>query len=422
MSYVQLRLILTSISLLFSMSLIAVDNQPVIHEVKAQKGDGVLLILKRYQLHRAASNRIAFYNLNGLKEGDGLKRGRSYKLPVYLYTYNDLSIRSTINRQDWDSAVRIKEYNEELLARGRRSTHYTVSKILWVPFHLLAASDLAALTSSPVVPGPTKAKKVPTAAKINSTFNYRLFGESHNAPKPLNKSLAGHVFYVVTGHGGPDPGTMCTDLHTDLCEDEYAYDVALRLAENLLLRGATVEMVIQDLNDGLRDAKYLDCDMDERLADGSRIPLNHKKRLQQRTNYINKKHKVYRGQNAKSQTVISIHVDSNSKSHRQDVFFCYTKGSKESKKLAGRLKDTFASKYAQHQKNRGYRGYLQPRSLYVLRHTIPTAVLIELGNIKNHSDHRRILLKENRQAVAKWLYEGLTKHVRSTSEQIVASS
>ena len=42
-------------------------------------------------------------------------------------------------------------------------------------------------------------------------------------------------------------------------------------------------------------------------------------------------------------------------------------------------------------------------------YTQPTTVFVELANIRNKNDHRRILRKENRQAVANWLFEGLTR-------------
>ena len=62
----------------------------------------------------------------------------------------------------------------------------------------------------------------------------------------LDNSLNGKVYYIVSGHGGPDPGAVCTECEEDLCEDEYAYDVALRLARNLLQHGAIVHMIIKE--------------------------------------------------------------------------------------------------------------------------------------------------------------------------------
>ena len=66
-------------------------------------------------------------------------------------------------------------------------------------------------------------------------------------------------------------------------------------------------------------------------------------------------------------------------------------------------------KYALHQKNREYKGYVKHRSLHMLNYTYPTAVFVEIANIRNSSDHKRLLLSSNRQALANWLFEGTIK-------------
>ncbi|MEF2942948.1 MAG: N-acetylmuramoyl-L-alanine amidase, partial [Phocaeicola dorei] len=49
------------------------------------------------------------------------------------------------------------------------------------------------------------------------------------------------------------------------------------------------------------------------------------------------------------------------------------------------------------------------RNLYVLRNTTPVAVFLELGNIRNKRDQQRLVLKNNRQALANWIAEGIVK-------------
>ena len=93
-------------------------------------------------------------------------------------------------------------------------------------------------------------------------------------------------FYLVSGHGGPDPGAIGRIGKHELHEDEYAYDVMLRLARNLLMRGAKVHIIIQDAKDGIRDQVYLNNSKRETCM-GSRIPLNQVSRLKQRCEKIN---------------------------------------------------------------------------------------------------------------------------------------
>ena len=386
------------------------------HEVLAKPGDGVYSLLRRYKLDQYHCNVEEFRRLNDMEKGSSLQLGLKYKLPVLLYTYNSVSIRSTIGNEDWDKAVRIKEYNETLKDMGIRRTHFTDSKILWVPHHELFCSD------SPRDEGIVKVKPKKEVERSGTVLVDDLFGTSYREFEVVDNSLRNQVFYLLTGHGGPDPGTICRDYKVTMCEDEYAYDVALRLARNLRQHGAIVEMVIQDKNDGIRDAKFLNCDSDERCANGKKLPRNQLARLNQRVAYVNHKYKKHKAAGRIDQKVISIHVDSNSKSHKQDVFFCYFKGSSSSKKLAHNVRETFKQKYKQYQANRGYRGVVQARPFYVLKNTIPPAILIELANIKNKHDHKRILLESNRQALANWIFEGITKDGKSGSNQVVASS
>ncbi|MFT6809521.1 MAG: N-acetylmuramoyl-L-alanine amidase [Saprospiraceae bacterium] len=389
------------------------------HKVKARNGDGINILLQRYELHRDSRLRNAFLNLNNLKKNQHLIHSRVYNLPVKLYNYDGKSIRSTIGVQDWDKAVRIKKYNESILAKGIRSTHYSDSKILWVPVSELV--NLKTLPTPLVIE--TKAKIVKVKIKQQAITLNNIYGKKNKLKKASDNSLKGKVYYIVSGHGGPDPGAMCKTCDKTLCEDEYAYDVSLRIARNLEEHGAIVEMVVQDKNDGIRDGSYLPCDKDERLANGEKLPINQLKRLVQRTNYINRKHEEYSRKGYKDQVVVSIHVDANSKSTQQDVFFCYYRHSKQSKLLAGQIRNTFAEKYKKHQSTKNYRGSLHERGIYVLRKTNPPAVLIELANINNPYNHKRIRTSANRQALANWIFEGLTKNVRSTkSDQIIASS
>lgn len=87
---------------------------------------------------------------------------------------------------------------------------------------------------------------------------------------------------------------------------------------------------------------------------------------------------------------IFVHIDSRSKGHQTDVFFYHSEKNSESKHLAKTMKSTFAHKYKRHQPGRGFTGTVDGRGLYVLRHTTPPSVFVELGNIQNTYDQQRL--------------------------------
>mgnify|MGYP003228905470 CR=1 FL=1 len=93
---------------------------------------------------------------------------------------------------------------------------------------------------------------------LNNEGNEPLFGEKLAKYTIDSDELNGACFYLVSGHGGPDPGAIGELRGHPLHEDEYAYDIMLRLARNLMSKGAKVHIIIQDAKDGIRNDKYLD--------------------------------------------------------------------------------------------------------------------------------------------------------------------
>lgn len=230
--------------------------------VKAQKGDGVYSLLRRYGL--PASNFDDFVDLNKgkLSKNNELIIGRSYKLPC----------------------------------KGNTSE-------------------------------PSNKKPAPVGGK---TSVYKIFGKKYEKVTKVDSRLKGAVFYLQSGHGGPDPGAVGRLNGHMLCEDEYAYDVTLRLARNLIEHGATVYMITRDPNDGIRDNSFLKPDKDERCYPNKRIPARQISRLRQRKDAVNS---LYMKNKGKYQRQIVVHVDSRSKKQNIDVFFIMTNEAIKGKNL-----------------------------------------------------------------------------------------
>jgi N-acetylmuramoyl-L-alanine amidase len=236
---------------------------------------------------------------------------------------------------------------------------------------------------------------------------FPIFGNELAYTPLISNALKGKIFYLVSGHGGPDPGAIGKRGGATLCEDEYAYDVTLRLCRKLIEHGATAYMIVRDPNDGIRYANNLKCDKDEVVWGDAEIKTSQIPRLKQRTDIINELYEKNRKLGFKDQYVIEIHVDSRSRSEQVDLFFYFQAESTPSKVLAERLHETMRTKYKQHRATGKYHGTVSIRGLYTLREVKPTAVYIELGNIRNAFDQQRIVLGSNRGILADWLLEGL---------------
>lgn len=311
--------------------------------VTAKKGDGILSILRKQGANPyEAYNDFIALNMDNLRDSVHLYEGRSYKIPP------------------------IKTDSVEVV-------------------------DSIEVQS-------TKIKKI-------EGKDFPIFGEAHSTVLFKSEKLKGAVYYLVSGHGGPDPGAMANYAGKSISEDEYAYDITLRLGKELLSHGATVYIIIRDGDDGIRDERILKIDHDEVAYPDKKIPLNQVARLKQRVDIINDLHRKNRG---KFQRLIVTHVDSRSKGQNIDVFFYHHEKSKNGKKLAESIHKTFQKKYKKYQPNRTYTGTFEDRtSLYLVKKTHPAMTFIEIGNIRNKKDQRRILEPDNRQALAKWIAEGV---------------
>lgn len=253
------------------------------------------------------------------------------------------------------------------------------------------------------------AYRLPNAVYI---VNEPLYGTVHATIKTTSNKLQGAVFFLVSGHGGPDPGAIGKVAGHILSEDEYAYDVTLRLGRRLTEHGAKVHFIIQDKNDGIRETRYLENDKEERCLGKMEIPLNQNERLKQRANavdFLDKKEatKSYR-------RCIVVHVDARNKHRNIDIFFYHHPKSKSGKQLATHMRNTVEEKYRINQPNRGYTGTVSPRRLYMITQTNPPVVYVELGNINHRRDQQRLMVPNNRQALANWMCEGIINDYETT--------
>lgn len=324
--------------------------QESVIRVVAAPGDGIYSLLRKHGADPARHlDEFIALNQPALAEGTGLREGASYVLP---------------------------NFEDESAGSG-------------------AAGSGAAGAAAPTV----------------DVARHEIFGAEYAAVSAESKRLEGTVYYLISGHGGPDPGAMASYGGKSIAEDEYAYDVTLRLARNLMANGALVYIIVRDPDDGIRDDHVLPMDTDEVALGNLPIPRRQLDRLKQRVDLVNKLYRQHRG---KYQRLIVTHVDSRSAGQKIDVFFYHHRKSRNGKRLAEHIHRTFQEKYARFQPGREYAGTFEDRSsLYVVRNTLPPTAFIEIGNLRNRRNQQRILNPDNRQALANWIFEGTLRDYES---------
>lgn len=385
------------ILLLFLLSITAHAQEYL--KAQPKSGDGLITFLQRYDLEYSSDNINSFKELNNLSSLS-LSLSKEYNLPIQIYKFNGKSIRTTIGNNDYNYAYSIQIYNETLTKKGIKSKDFRDDKELWVPIHFNPNS------SESKVVEPAKVRKLEERV-------YPILGKNHEKVKEQDLLLEDCVFYLISGHGGPDPGAQAKKQGHTLSEDEYAYDVILRLGKELISHGAEVYFIVQDPNDGIRDDVFLENSKNEFYHGGVKIEVDQRKRLKDRSDIVNQ---LYNSNPSKKKfhQAISIHVDSRISNDKQiDIFFYHSANSSEGELIANTLLTTIKTKYQEAQPGRGYEGSVSNRNLYVLRHIQPVMTFIELGNIQNFRDQQRILVNNNRQAIANWLTDGLIEYYKT---------
>ncbi|MDC1105446.1 N-acetylmuramoyl-L-alanine amidase [Prolixibacteraceae bacterium] len=290
------------------------------------------------------------------------------------------------------------KYKKNFIALNEKNIGKNEQVFVGVKYKLPLVKTTKSSNSTPTSKGIVN--KAPIAIR-----KYNIFGSNYDTVHIRNEQLKGCVFYLVSGHGGPDPGAVETIENKMITEDEYAYDVTLRLGRELIRNGARVYIITRDPKDGIRDDRFLKNNCTEVCYPSKKIPLNQKKRLRQRANAVNtlyRKNKQY-----KYQRLLVLHVDAHLITTQIDLFFYYFKRSRKGKNMAYNMREIIRQKYAQYQPQRGYNGKVVHRDLHMLSTTDPPTVFIELGNIKNPRDQKRLLQPSNRQLLAEWMVEGV---------------
>lgn len=392
--------IIIFILLLSSIKIYSDNARYVTH--KAKKGDGITTVLVKYNLQVNKFN-VDFFkenNKTNLSGDIGLFVGKEYFLPIRIIKYDGKSIRSSLEINDFEFAKKIQSYNMNLFRKKIKNSDYKIDQEIWVP---LSFDNEKSNENSEKITNKIDNKKIKESIPRNIVE--LLFGEKYKNVTVSSNSLSNCIFYLISGHGGPDPGAIGYKDGNELHEDEYAYDVTLRLARKLMENGAEVYIIVQDENDGIRDEKYLNNSSNEYHINKKSIPLIQKDRLSERIIIVNDLYNQNKSKN-KKQYCVEIHVDSRYTGQKVDIFFYYQNANSEGKKLANGLMTTIKEKYDKAQPGRGYQGSVSQRGLYTLRKALPTTVFIEIGNIQNPRDQIRIIESNNRQAIANWLCDG----------------
>lgn len=378
--------------------------------IQAKKGETIRKIFNDWEIKCTQINLTKFKVLNHkkLKNNDKIFWGLNYRIPILIYSLAEYS-DSISTLLDPEVKQAINDFNKKIFAKGL----FTQKDYILIPFELayIFKNSFDAENEQDQKNLTNKNLKKTEIQDSKSKLFKPYYGKKFPKIKRIDNSLKSCAFYLVSGHGGVDPGAIGKYKGKDLCEDEYAYDITLRLALELQKRGAKIFMITIDTMDGIREGEYLIQNNKECFYGGIEIPLNQKERLQVCSQILNELYEKNKKKYRKNISV-NIHLDSRGQSEKIDIFFYYQEQNPESQEIANTLLETLRLQYEKKQPGRGYNGTVSTRNLLMLRNSKPPTVYIELGNIQNPYNQVRFVKSSNRQAIAKWLALGFVRYLK----------
>ena len=191
--------------------------------------------------------------------GPNLHINKDFKI-VFLLFLAIFLMPVTVQSQTKEVVARQGEGAYRLLTRNGLPPEKYLNAFIEINRERLGPGDMLYAGKKYILPAESATSEKKSSGNI---LKMDIFGKNFSEVEILNDELNGAVYYLMAGHGGPDPGAVGNYGGQLFCEDEYAYDVTLRLARNLIQHGATVYMITIDPDDGIRDDNYLKPDKNE---------------------------------------------------------------------------------------------------------------------------------------------------------------
>ena len=240
------------------------------------------------------------------------------------------------------------------------------------------------------------------------------------APRKRRKPLKGWRIVLDPGHGGIDPGAIVSNTTGEkqrvyVVEDEYVYDIALRVYRELKLLGAEVTLTVISPNHLIRDnlpAKTTFVHEKNEVYNDERYNRRNSEKVRPRSANISQRVRVAnrfvkRGRRARS-LFVSLHAD-NTPGRPMGPLVIYHKRRGKVDRRSRSFARVMRSVLHQPDMPAGDRG----RNLAVLRNNLAHAeILVEVHNVHHQHEAYQIRFHEDRQQHAKKVVSGILAYAR----------
>lgn len=237
---------------------------------------------------------------------------------------------------------------------------------------------------------PDSFKNMGRLIKVPENTESSIFEKELAKLNSKSNTLKNAVYYLISENDGEN--------------NMFIEDITMNLAKELLVNGARVYIIKQSQDGSEED--HTSSDME------AQTETDHKESqlLANAQNYVDVINKRYLRHSKKYQRILVVRSNGSTSSRNLDVSIFHHDKSEEGQKFAENIQSVFRDNGIKSRSVENLADVFEDKNnLFLATNTLVPITIVEMGDFKSNQNQKKISVRSDKQALAKWLTNGLFK-------------